>query len=235
MSVRYVAHRGYSMAAPENTIPAFELAGQAGFWAIECDTYCTTDGRWIVHHDPTVDRMTDGTGRTNQFTFSEIKSLSIDAGHHIEQYPGLTIPTLEEVLAVCKKYDMHAFIEIELFHRPSDLEALLELIDSAGMKDKSALICFNADHLRAVRDLCQHRWLGYLSSKPPTSSDLAFAKELGNTFLNYEYKGVTPEMIQQCHNEGIEVSVWTVNMLEEARLMIEAGADYITTDTVLHK
>jgi glycerophosphoryl diester phosphodiesterase len=39
--VKYVAHRGQSMNAPENTIPAFELAGRSGFWGIECDTYCT--------------------------------------------------------------------------------------------------------------------------------------------------------------------------------------------------
>ena len=123
MKPKYVAHRGLSLHAPENTIPAFELAGKSGFWGIECDTYCTTNGRWIVHHDRTVDRMTNGTGRTKDFSYEEIRKLHIVAGNGIDAYSNLQIPTLEEVLSVCLSYGMHAFIEIEEYHQDRDGEA----------------------------------------------------------------------------------------------------------------
>ena len=53
---------------PENTLPSFRLAAENGFWGAECDTSPTADGVWIVMHDDTVDRMTDGTGAVSEMT-----------------------------------------------------------------------------------------------------------------------------------------------------------------------
>jgi glycerophosphoryl diester phosphodiesterase len=230
---KYVAHRGYSMMAPENTIPSFELAGVSGFWGIECDTYCTVDGRWIVHHDRTVDRMTDGTGKAKDFTFDDIRKLNIVSGSNIGNYPGLFVPTLEEVLEVCKKYNMQALVEIEHYHTDADLESLLGIIKNSGMFEQCCFICFNADDLRKMRKLNNDVTLGYLSAKRPSLEDIEFVKELGNAFLDYSYEETTVKDIKRCHEAGIEVSVWTVNTKEEAGLFIKAGVDYITTDTML--
>lgn len=232
-SPKYVAHRGLSMHAPENTIAAFEAAGEASFWGIECDTYCTVDGRWIVHHDKTVDRMTNGTGPVKDFTFEELRRLDITSGFQLEAYPGQKIPPLEDVLAVCKRYGMHAFIEIEQYHRDADLEELVRLADACGMLENSSFICFNADYLRKVRAIHPNVPLGFLSSKAPKPEDLELVRQLAPAFLNYHYKTAEPEQIRQCAEAGIDVSLWTVNTREEALPLIEAGAAYITTDTVL--
>ena len=89
-----IAHRGYSAIAPENTLPAFKLAGENGFWGAECDTSPTADGVWIVMHDDTVDRTTNGEGPVNRFTFDEIRALTIDGGHNPEKYPEANVPLL---------------------------------------------------------------------------------------------------------------------------------------------
>ncbi|WP_169088192.1 glycerophosphodiester phosphodiesterase [Paenibacillus sp. PL91] len=230
---KYVAHRGLSMHAPENTIPSFKLAGESGFWGIECDTYCTTDGRWIVHHDRTVDRMTDRTGNAKDFTFEEIRKLNITAGNRIEEYPGLKVPALEEVLAVCKSYGMHAFIEIELFHNDSDLEELVKLVERSGIIEQCCFICFNADHLKKVREINREIPLGFLSNKVPSAADLELVDLLKPAFLDYDYRTTSPNDIKRCAAAGIDVSLWTVNTREEARPFIEAGAAYVTTDTIL--
>ena len=52
-----VAHRGFRAVAPENTLPAYEEAGKAGYWGAECDTYMTKDGVWVVQHDSNIFRM----------------------------------------------------------------------------------------------------------------------------------------------------------------------------------
>ncbi|MFG1732103.1 glycerophosphodiester phosphodiesterase [Paenibacillus sp. 843] len=232
---KYVAHRGLSMHAPENTIAAFELAGKSGFWGIECDTYCTTDGRWIVHHDRTVDRMTNGTGKTKDFSFAEIRSLDIVAGNGIGDYPGLQIPTMEEVLDVCLSYGMHAFIEIEEYHQERDLEVLVELVRRAGMLEQSSFICFNANDLLKVRTIDDRVPLGFLSSQSPTAADLELIARLQPAFLDYDYHVTTPEDIRNIRRAGVEVSLWTVNEREILRPFEAAGAAYITTDTILWK
>ena len=56
------AHRGASGHAPENTMPAFELAWQLGADGIELDVQLTKDGVPVVIHDETVDRVSDRTG-----------------------------------------------------------------------------------------------------------------------------------------------------------------------------
>lgn len=233
--LKYVAHRGLSMHAPENTLAAFELAGKSGFWGIECDTYCTIDGRWIVHHDRTVDRMTNGTGRTKDFSFEEIRKLDIIAGNGIDEYTGLYIPTLEEVLSVCLSYGMHAFIEIEEYHQERDLDVLVELVRSAGMVGQSSFICFNADDLMKVRAIDETVPLGYLSAKPPSAADLKLINRLRPAFLDYDYRTTTPDDVRNCIRAGIDVSIWTVNEREISRRFEEAGATYITTDTILWK
>ncbi|MCI1773131.1 glycerophosphodiester phosphodiesterase family protein [Paenibacillus lautus] len=233
MKPKYVAHRGLSLHAPENTIPAFELAGKSGFWGIECDTYCTTNGRWIVHHDRTVDRMTNGTGRTKDFSYEEIRKLHIVAGNGIDAYSNLQIPTLEEVLSVCLSYGMHAFIEIEEYHQDRDLEKLVSLVRGSGMHGQCSFICFNADDLLKVRAIDDRVPLGYLSSKPPAAADLELIGRMQPAFLDYDYRSTTPEDVRNCRRAGIDVSMWTVNDQEISKPFEDAGAVYITTDTIL--
>ena len=47
---KMIAHRGYSTKAPENTLAAFRLAVESGFWGVECDVRKTWDGRYVIIH-----------------------------------------------------------------------------------------------------------------------------------------------------------------------------------------
>ena len=60
--VTLIAHRGFRAVAPENTLPAFEEAGKAGFTGAECDTYRTKDGVWVISHDSHTYRTLDQAG-----------------------------------------------------------------------------------------------------------------------------------------------------------------------------
>src|SRR5215207_5091471 len=100
-----IAHRGASGQAPENTLPAFELAVQQGADAFELDVRLTRDGAPVVVHDATLERTTDLTGPVRARTLAELRMA--DAGHWFtadarRSYPfrgrGVRIPTLAEVL-----------------------------------------------------------------------------------------------------------------------------------------
>ena len=49
--ITLIAHRGLSAVAPENTLPAFEKAGEAKFYGVECDVHITSDGEWVIMHN----------------------------------------------------------------------------------------------------------------------------------------------------------------------------------------
>lgn len=100
-----IGHRGNRAHAPENTIESLAQAVAAGADAIEFDVRFTADGIPVVHHDPTVDRTTDGRGEIARMTFAELKKL--DAGSSFTTDGGRTfpyrgkghrIPSLDEVI-----------------------------------------------------------------------------------------------------------------------------------------
>src|SRR5438045_7121592 len=70
-----IAHRGNHTRAHENTITALQHAIDAGIDYAEIDVRRTADGHYVLMHDRTVDRMTDGRGPVNQLTLAQIRAL----------------------------------------------------------------------------------------------------------------------------------------------------------------
>jgi glycerophosphoryl diester phosphodiesterase len=93
------AHRGAMGTHPENTLPAFHAAVDAGAHMIEFDVQMTGDGKLVVIHDLSVDRTTDGTGPVAGMKLDDIRKL--DAGSWKGPgFEGVRIPLLEEVLDI---------------------------------------------------------------------------------------------------------------------------------------
>lgn len=91
-----IAHRGDRVHAPENTLPAFELALQSGAAMLELDLTLSKDREIVIIHDETLDRTTNGKGKISDCTLSELKSL--DAGSWFgEDFKGVQIPTLRDL------------------------------------------------------------------------------------------------------------------------------------------
>ena len=56
--VRMIAHRGVSGLERENTNAAFVAASNRSYFGIETDVHVTRDGKFIIHHDDNIKRMT---------------------------------------------------------------------------------------------------------------------------------------------------------------------------------
>lgn len=101
LKIQIVAHRGSSSDCPENTMAAFRRAIEAGATAIEIDIRTTADGQLVLMHDVTVDRTTNGTGKVDSLTWSELKKL--DAGSHLDKkFKNARIPLFRDALILCK-------------------------------------------------------------------------------------------------------------------------------------
>jgi glycerophosphoryl diester phosphodiesterase len=129
-----VAHRGNRAHAPENTVESFRQAIALGVDAIELDVHVSRDGEPVVIHDPTLDRTTDGRGAVAARTVAELQRL--DAGARFtadggRTFPyrgrGITVPTLEEVLALTR--DLPLIVELKAV---AAAQPALRMLERAG-------------------------------------------------------------------------------------------------------
>lgn len=137
-----VAHRGASAYAPENTVPAFQLAVAQGATFVEFDLRLTRDGQIICLHDDSLERTTDveevfpargtagGSGPAatkrwplEDFTLAELKRL--DAGSWFgPEFRGTRIPTFAEAIDALRGRS-GLFIELKSPERYQGIEALV--------------------------------------------------------------------------------------------------------------
>ena len=228
--VKFIAHRGLSAIAPENSLPAYELAGKAGFWGAETDAMVTLDGQWVLMHDGTVDRTTDGTGTVGSLTLAQIKAFKIDIGYNIALYPNLRVPTLSEFLFTCKKYNLVPVIEIKDTISAVDFDSFVNLIKTHGFEDKCVVISFYPNTLQEIRNRSKKIMLQPLLAF--TEENIAVAKAFGNSGIDVDYTTVTKALVDLAHADGVRVNAWTVNSYQTAKTLIGQGIDFITTDFV---
>lgn len=94
-----ISHRGEHLAHPENTLPAFQAAIDAGADYFELDVRTTSDGRLVLMHDGTVNRTTNGQGRVRELSFDQVRAL--DAGAKSgAAFAGTRVPAFEEALTL---------------------------------------------------------------------------------------------------------------------------------------
>lgn len=225
------AHRGLSSIAPENTGVALAEAGKAGYYAAEFDIMPTKDGVWILMHDDTLDRTTNGTGEVSSYTYSELLEFNIDSGNGIENYPNLKITTLEEALDICEKYSMRAMIEIK-GGDAKDMPAVLETVKSHNLKTEPLIIDFNSERLDALRKADSKIELWYLVSSIE-AEDIDFAKVNG-TALAFNFGKIRNyTMLDDAKNAGIKLASWTVDCLPFMDILTAFDVKYITTNRIL--
>lgn len=224
----FYAHRGASTSAPENTIPAFQLAGEFGFSGIETDIWRTTDGVWVCMHDETVDRMTNGTGTTETLTSAYISSLTIDAGSNVTLYDALKVPTLQEYLTVCKTYSCTPVIEVKGTNTIPYLAELIEILKASGVYDTVQLEFGDQTTASAFRQLDKKIILHLLTGTTQAAVD--FIATLGNTIAGMVHTAATESVVNLFHQNGIPVSTFGISNMGHVNTQIKNNVDILMTD-----
>ena len=125
-----VAHRGEHVRHQENTLEAIEGAIQAGADLVEMDVRRSSDGQYLLMHDATVDRMTDGKGRVSEKTWAELSALRV-AGKALTNIASSRIPRLQEALEACR-----GRIQVYLDFKAGDPADVVRILKQAGMESK---------------------------------------------------------------------------------------------------
>src|ERR1043166_9269326 len=148
-----IANRGYSDLAPENTLPAFKLALEAGVDLVEMDYRHTKDGVPVIIHDPKLVRTTNAVRhsrrkriRVASKTAAEIQRL--DAGRWFApSHAGARIPLLSEALDLLQTGSM-ALLE----HKAGDASTCIRLLREKGLINKIIIQSFNWEYLCRIHE-----------------------------------------------------------------------------------
>lgn len=163
-----IAHRGHG-SEPENTMRAFRKGQETGGDRIEFDIQKDADGEYVVIHDPTVDRTTDGTGRVDQLHTEELRRL--DAGK------GEKLPLFREVVDWAVKNDIALDIEVKHPHA-GDEKQLAEMVRGSGLRDPWVM-SFNADFVERFEDCAPEITTGVLVHERPLFDTACHAGAIG--------------------------------------------------------
>lgn len=243
--IRYVAHRGYHVQAPENTMPAFAAAAEAGYQFLESDVHFTKDGVAVLCHNSTINataRNADGSKivgvKSIQFmTYEQLLQydFGIAAG---EAYRGTRIPTFREWIAFCREADVTPYIELKSYMTTEQVQTLMQLVEEAGMTDRVVWISFTWN-LRMLQDVVAanpEAEVGLLSNGLANTT-VAMAKTLqtgqNRVFLDVLHTAVNRLSMQLAAQVGLEVEAYTVNDAELADALTSLGVVGITTNTLL--
>jgi glycerophosphoryl diester phosphodiesterase len=224
------AHRGFSGAAPENTLSAFEKAVEAKADGVELDVHLSRDGHVIVMHDETVDRTTDGTGWIKDMTLAKLKQLDNGSWFH-PSFQNEPVPTLGEVLERLEGVPVEINIELKngIIRYPGLEQKVIAEVERFHVQGRVILSSFRHESLLAVKQARPGMQTGALYACGMVDP-WVYAKYLGVDAVHPHHLAVTTGMIDGCHRHGIRVRPYTVNEEKEMKRLMDAGADAVITN-----
>ncbi len=223
--IQIVSHRGSSIEAPENTLPSLEYAIDAHADYAEIDVQQTKDGVLVLLHDTTLKRTTGVNKPLWKMNYEELQTL--DAGSWFgEEFADTPIPTLEEVLQLCKgKIKLNIDVKINGYEQEL-AERLVELIEQYDFKYQCVVSSWNYDLLYRIKQLDNDIRTGQIIS---AAFGPFYDREYVD-FLSLRSSFINKNVVTQVHQAGKEVHAWTVNSRTEMERMKSLGVDSIITD-----
>ncbi|MBU2514080.1 hypothetical protein KJ966_22315 [bacterium] len=232
-----IAHRGYNIHYPENTLASIGAAIKNGAQVVEFDVSFSKDRQLIVIHDETLDRTTNGTGKISDFTFDQLRAL--DAGSWFDpKFQSEKLPTLDEILDLVGN---NAVINIEIKEeyyeedgQPDSIEQkVLKTVREKNLMDSVLISSFEIRYLERLSKQKTIPALAFISRKPADLSVVKRCVELGLYSWNPWHSVLTKEQVEAMHSAGIKVFTFTVNEIEEYKNLLNIGVDGVFSDDFL--
>jgi glycerophosphoryl diester phosphodiesterase len=246
VEIQVHGHRGARAVLPENTLPAFEYAIEAGADAIELDLAVTRDNVLVVSHDPVLNpaicSSPGGSPVIRQLTLAELRRWDCGSRKNPEfplqkPVPGARIPTLDEVLALAGRGRFLFNIETKLSadtpeYAPAPEQfarLLVEAIRRRKLESRVMVQSFDFRTLHATKKLAPDIPLAALYGRGDRDL-VSVAREAGAGIIAPHYSLVTAERVEAAHQAGLQVIPWTANDENVWEELVAAGVDGIITD-----
>jgi glycerophosphoryl diester phosphodiesterase len=204
-----LGHRGARLYAPENTIPAFDLALEHGVDGFEFDVRSTSNRQSIICHDPRLNRLI-----IRRHTFKQLQASFASA----EEWP----TSLEDVL---DRYSRSAFLNIEVKVR--GMEQIVVRAVRRTRPQRYFISSFLPSVVRKLHAIDSTLVLGALAQ---TRWQLRRWRILPVTYVVPHYRLLSRRLMRKLHDAGKTVITWTVNHPRQMRRAAAMGVDGIISD-----
>lgn len=217
-----VAHRGFwqSRGAAQNSIASLVSAENIGVYGAEFDVHLTADSIPVVFHDMTVEGL-----KIQETPYAVIKDISLANGEKI--------PTLREYLEAARRTNhIRLILELKPHATPernrSVARAVIALIREKKLQHRTEYITFSLEAGKELIRQAPEAEIYYLNGELSPEE----LKQQGFAGLDYHYDVMrkNPQWFKEAKSQGLGINIWTVNDTTLMREMINAGADFITTD-----
>lgn len=230
-------HRGATIYAPENTIPSFEAAMSLGAYAVEIDVRHTSDGHFVLMHDDTVDRTTNGSGLVEEMTLAEIKQLLVKDWMYGGIHGDLRVPTLLEALTAIDALGGNVDIDM----KTDDVEGAIQEVVDNGFEDICFVYSSNWNKLERVRAVSAQVRIQPASSSVEDTQAILDLFDPAPEHIEIDSDGFTVANIEMIHDAGAIVFMDSIGFRDAFALlgfktawrsMMERGVDIMQTDFV---
>lgn len=221
-------HRGAYDYAPENTLYSFEKAIELGADGVEFDVQLSRDGEVMVIHDEMIDRISNGTGFAKDYTLAELKRFNFNK-RSISQPPIMEIPTLDEVLQLLKPTGIAINIELKtgIVYYDGIERRTSDIVNKHGLSAQVLYSSFNHYSVQKVKayDPAARTALlcggGIIVTGEQCEKVGAYALHPSVQQMRY------PGLVEDCHNRGVKVHVWTVTDEDDFTFAQNCGIDAV--------
>lgn len=225
-----IAHRGYTLAAPENSLASFNEAAKRHYWAIETDVHSTKDGVLVCCHDESLMHMFGIGVIIENATYDELKSYRICKGNNIEKLNDdmLRIPLFEDYLKICMDSGCIAFIET----KGNVVSQVVDMLKNMKLTERAILSSIQYNHIaeaRSISDIFVH----HIFSDYEKMLEIS---KMGNGGVSYNYPNlddVPCELIEQTHKNNVKVCLRAGDNRNTVNRMLALGLDYIPTNCII--
>ena len=234
-----IAHRGHSIALPENTRIAYEKAIALGVEMIECDVNMTSDGVLVMMHDATLNRTTNGAGLVSDCTWDEIQRL--EAGSKFSpEFAGAPVPLTEDTLLLYREAGIYGCFEVkgqDEAQAKRIASALVDLFVKHDALGYALMSGYNHNALALAKQkapelvLAPERLPDDQPADPPEA--VRQAQALGAPILQHEYRVQNQAVMDALHGVNVAVWSWTVNSEQSLIDSIDLGTDALMGDDVI--
>jgi len=233
--IEIVAHRGYSAVAPENTLAAVRAAIEAGADGVEWDLHTASCGTPVLFHDVHLGRTTNGFGPLRRRTMGQLRAL--DAGTWFsDDFAGEPVPSLAEALELVAPTDLSVYSEVKGYRELEDLDRMVSIVEDADLVDRVRFISLDFGIVDRIAGRSPDVAVAYVvGDLDDAETAIEKAGALGaRGMVDWDRRLVLadPSLVSRTRAVGADVAVWTVDDVDEADRLFDAGVRRFTTNEV---
>lgn len=225
----FIAHRGASFIAPENTVAAAKLAWELGAEAVEVDIHLSKDNRIMVIHDKDTKRTCSGKKNLAIADTPSTLLRDLDAGIWKDtKYKGEKIPFLNEIVETVPEGKT---LVVEVKCGIEVIPPLVRMMEKFTIRKQIVFIAFDWKTIVEIKKTFPENKCYWLSaSKNGLHKNIVEAAENGLDGVNLHYSVIDEDIMKTAKENNLEVLAWTVDDPAEAKRLTGLGVVKITTN-----